>query len=78
MDAQDSTKSGLSPQKRRQHRCPTCHRLFSLSGHDAGQQPKVFPFCSERCKLVDLGAWLDGDYRIPARPDDATGTDPTD
>jgi uncharacterized protein len=23
-----------------------------------------FPFCSERCKLVDLGAWLDGDYRI--------------
>jgi endogenous inhibitor of DNA gyrase (YacG/DUF329 family) len=26
------------------------------------------PFCSERCKLLDLGAWLDGDYRIPGAP----------
>lgn len=25
---------------------------------------KYFPFCSERCKLVDLGAWLDCGYRI--------------
>lgn len=24
----------------------------------------TFPFCSERCKLVDLGAWLDEAYRI--------------
>ena len=24
----------------------------------------TFPFCSERCKLVDLGAWLDETYRI--------------
>jgi endogenous inhibitor of DNA gyrase (YacG/DUF329 family) len=24
------------------------------------------PFCSERCKLVDLGNWLGGRYRIPA------------
>jgi endogenous inhibitor of DNA gyrase (YacG/DUF329 family) len=27
---------------------------------------EYFPFCSERCRLVDLGAWLDGDYRIPS------------
>ena len=26
------------------------------------------PFCSERCKLADLGRWLSGDYRIPAEP----------
>ena len=25
-----------------------------------------FPFCSERCKLLDLGAWFDEDHRIPA------------
>jgi endogenous inhibitor of DNA gyrase (YacG/DUF329 family) len=25
---------------------------------------EYFPFCSERCRLVDLGAWLDGNYRI--------------
>jgi endogenous inhibitor of DNA gyrase (YacG/DUF329 family) len=30
----------------------------------------AFPFCSERCKLIDLGAWLDAEYRIPARPDE--------
>ena len=24
------------------------------------------PFCSQRCKDVDLGRWLRGDYRIPA------------
>ncbi len=23
-----------------------------------------YPFCSERCKLIDLGAWLDSDYKI--------------
>jgi endogenous inhibitor of DNA gyrase (YacG/DUF329 family) len=26
------------------------------------------PFCSERCKLLDLAAWADGAYRIPAEP----------
>jgi uncharacterized protein len=26
------------------------------------------PFCSERCKLVDLGRWLTGGYRIPVEP----------
>jgi endogenous inhibitor of DNA gyrase (YacG/DUF329 family) len=26
------------------------------------------PFCSERCKLLDLARWVDGAYRIPAEP----------
>jgi endogenous inhibitor of DNA gyrase (YacG/DUF329 family) len=30
------------------------------------------PFCSERCKLIDLGAWATGQYRIP---DDRPVTD---
>ena len=25
------------------------------------------PFCSERCKMADLGRWLSGDYRVPVR-----------
>jgi len=29
------------------------------------------PFCSERCKLLDLGRWIDGGYRVPA--DDGPG-----
>jgi endogenous inhibitor of DNA gyrase (YacG/DUF329 family) len=28
------------------------------------------PFCSERCKLADLGHWLTGRYRIAGAPDD--------
>jgi len=30
------------------------------------------PFCSERCKLVDVGAWASGAYRIPAQELDDT------
>ncbi len=26
---------------------------------------RAFPFCSERCRLLDLGKWFDGQYRIP-------------
>lgn len=26
------------------------------------------PFCSERCKMADLGRWLSGDYRVPGQP----------
>jgi endogenous inhibitor of DNA gyrase (YacG/DUF329 family) len=34
----------------------------------------AFPFCSDRCKLVDLGKWLGEEYRIPgARPGDGAG-----
>jgi endogenous inhibitor of DNA gyrase (YacG/DUF329 family) len=30
--------------------------------------PEWLPFCSERCKLRDLGQWLDGTYRVPGVP----------
>ena len=26
---------------------------------------KYRPFCSSRCKLIDLGNWIDGSYRLP-------------
>jgi len=31
------------------------------------------PFCSERCKMADLGRWLKGAYAVPGQP--ASGTD---
>jgi hypothetical protein len=31
------------------------------------------PFCSERCRLRDLGAWSAEAYRIPAKPDEEQG-----
>jgi hypothetical protein len=30
--------------------------------------PRWRPFCSERCKWLDLSKWLDGEYRIPDGP----------
>ena len=32
------------------------------------EQRRFWPFCSERCKLIDLGKWLDGGYTIPGEP----------
>ncbi len=31
------------------------------------------PFCSERCRLLDLGAWSSEAYRIPAKPQEEEG-----
>jgi endogenous inhibitor of DNA gyrase (YacG/DUF329 family) len=39
--------------------CPQCGKPVDFSGNE------YRPFCSERCKLLDLGAWADGDYAIP-------------
>jgi len=30
--------------------------------------PQWRPFCSERCKLLDLARWADGSYRVPGDP----------
>jgi endogenous inhibitor of DNA gyrase (YacG/DUF329 family) len=36
--------------------CPICGKPTD---------PKHRPFCSARCRMIDLGRWLKGDYRIP-------------
>ena len=46
-------------------RCPTCRTAVR---RDPARPDKLFPFCSERCHLVDLGRWLAEDYRIPGPP----------
>jgi endogenous inhibitor of DNA gyrase (YacG/DUF329 family) len=40
-------------------RCPICGKLAVPR---AGN--RAFPFCSDRCRLVDLGRWLGEEYRI--------------
>jgi endogenous inhibitor of DNA gyrase (YacG/DUF329 family) len=45
-------------------RCPICDRV--LEGQTPAAGPD-FPFCSPRCRLIDLGRWLREDYRIPGR-----------
>ncbi len=32
---------------------------------------KAFPFCNARCKSIDLGKWLNEEYRVPETPDEA-------
>ena len=48
--------------------CPTC-------GAPAAFVPgnRWRPFCSERCRLIDLGAWATESYRIPAKADESEG-----
>jgi len=43
--------------KRRTLRCPTCKSIVLKGSED-------FPFCSERCRLIDLGKWASGGYVI--------------
>ncbi len=45
-----------------QARCPICSKSFSTP--TLADWP-TFPFCSERCRLVDLGRWIDGQYVVP-------------
>lgn len=53
-----------------QVRCPTCRKVGPWFEGPYG------PFCSARCKWVDLGRWLDEDYRIsePLAPELAAAT----
>ena len=37
--------------------CPICHKPVNLTDPEA-------PFCSERCRLIDLGNWASGKYVI--------------
>lgn len=42
--------------------CPICQKQGELV---AMTEWPHFPFCSSRCKLIDLGRWLGEDYRLP-------------
>jgi len=37
--------------------CPICRKEVALDSPDV-------PFCSDRCRLIDLGKWASGDYKI--------------
>lgn len=39
--------------------CPICRTLVTWEGNPSR------PFCSERCRLLDLGAWAEESYRLP-------------
>lgn len=39
--------------------CPICHKLTELDSSNVYR-----PFCSERCRLIDLGQWIEEAYTI--------------
>jgi len=56
-------------------KCPTCGKMVEWSTEN-----KWRPFCSERCRLIDLGEWASERHRIPSETPkdfDEHGTDET-
>ena len=53
--------------------CPTCSKRVKWTTSNPDR-----PFCSERCKLIDLGAWADQQHAIPGNPeqDEVSSDDP--
>jgi endogenous inhibitor of DNA gyrase (YacG/DUF329 family) len=62
--------------KPREVACPACGKPVPWT-----PESRWRPFCSERCKLIDLGAWATEKYRVPvtesnAQPQDAAPGEP--
>ncbi|MFZ2315396.1 MAG: DNA gyrase inhibitor YacG [Gammaproteobacteria bacterium] len=48
---------------KKQITCPTCGKANTWTAENTAK-----PFCSERCKLIDLGAWADEKFKVPGDP----------
>jgi uncharacterized protein len=53
--------------------CPRCGAQVAWLPENAYR-----PFCSERCKMIDLGAWATEEYRVPANEPDGPESEPDD
>jgi endogenous inhibitor of DNA gyrase (YacG/DUF329 family) len=53
-------------------RCPICNREFDTA------KSQALPFCSERCRTIDLGRWLGETYSVPVVPDPEADEMPED
>ncbi|MHC4222069.1 MAG: DNA gyrase inhibitor YacG [Planctomycetota bacterium] len=52
------------------YKCPVCKKSIKPANKKHPETSQYFPFCCQRCKLIDLGAWLDVEYKIaPSRPE---------
>ena len=57
----------------RRFSCPICGNTFTQATTTA------MPFCSERCRAIDLARWLNEEYSLPcaATPEEDEGADPS-
>ncbi len=51
-------------------KCPRCGTEVEFEGNP------YRPFCSERCKLIDLGKWIEGSYRLSPKAKEAEEESP--
>ena len=51
-------------------KCPTCGRQTEYSTEN-----EFRPFCSERCKLLDFGAWADEEFALPSQTESLSEED---
>jgi len=52
-------------------KCPICRRKVPVPPVGSTREQRgMYPFCGDRCRLVDLGRWLDGAYQIPVKDTD--------
>ncbi len=67
----DQPRAPAAPAPRRQIRCPACGApsLYAPAN-------RYRPFCSERCKLRDLGAWSSEQFRLPEAEPSGSDTHP--
>jgi uncharacterized protein len=50
-------------------KCPTCGKKTEYMGNE------FRPFCSERCKLLDFGAWADEKFSLPSQTESLSEED---
>jgi endogenous inhibitor of DNA gyrase (YacG/DUF329 family) len=50
-------------------KCPTCGERVKYEDNE------FRPFCSERCKLLDFGAWAEEEYNLPAESSELSEQD---
>lgn len=50
-------------------KCPTCGKQAEYTGNE------FRPFCSERCKLIDFGAWADEEFALPSQTESLSEED---
>ena len=53
----------------REVKCPICGTLAPFEGNE------FRPFCSERCKLLDFGSWVNEEYTLPVEETSITEED---
>jgi uncharacterized protein len=53
--------------------CPVCRKPVEPRSRN-----QAFPFCSDRCRRVDLGRWFGEEYRVPSRQEDGEEQPSTD